>query len=194
MIPKQFEFTGKLLDYKDFLKYSDNFIETGCAAGDGVQRALDVGFKKIISCEAAESWFKQSSDRFLNDKNVLIVNALSKDFLGAFVSSALLQVIFLDAHPSGPLSAGHADWVKNGDDSEFSQDNIIKKELSIILDKFTQHVIIIDDVNGLADGHAKEYMEIILKANPDYKFEFYDENLSCDPAFYYKDKILVAIP
>jgi hypothetical protein len=37
-------------------------------------------------------------------------------------------------------------------------------------------------------------MQICLSATPDYKFQFYDENLSGDPAFYYKDKILVAIP
>ncbi len=32
------------------------------------------------------------------------------------------------------------------------------------------------------------------KANPEYKFSFWDENLSGKADYYYKDKILVAIP
>ncbi|HEY5392149.1 MAG TPA: hypothetical protein VIJ57_08555 [Hanamia sp.] len=41
------ESTGRLLDYREFRKYSDTFIETGNAAGDGLQRALDGGFQYI---------------------------------------------------------------------------------------------------------------------------------------------------
>lgn len=186
--------TGKLMNYKELVPWGEQFLETGTAAGDGVQRALDAGFNTVYSCEAAEKWYTESLERFKGDNRVMIVNALSKDFLKMFVSSIKPQVIFLDAHPAGPLSAGHDDFVEKGDSSEFAQDNIIKTELGIILSKFNKHIIFIDDVNGLGDGHAEEYMEILLKANPGYTFYFVDENLSGDPAFYYKDKILIALP
>lgn len=191
---KKITFTGKLLDYKEFRPCSDNFLETGTAAGDGVQRAIDAGFIEVCSCEAAEKWFNQSYDRFKFNDNVKICQAESKEFLRIFVSRTLPQVIFLDAHPAGPESAFHKELMEEGPESEWNQDRIIKAELDIILERYKKHVIIIDDVNGLEDGHAEEYMEIMLRANPDYKFYFYDENLSGNAEHYYKDKILVAIP
>ncbi len=198
-------FTAALLDYKGFTQYSDTFLETGTAAGDGVQRALDAGFMNVASCEAAPQWFEQSFARFKEYKGgttedgkakplVTIHKLKSTNFLSMFVSQAFPQVIFLDAHPAGPLSAGHDDVVEKGLASEFHQYNIIKAELAIILKKFNQHVIIIDDVNGLTDGYAMEYMDLMAAANPGYEFSFWDENLSKNPAYYYKDKILVGVP
>lgn len=66
-----------LLNLKDFVKYSDTFIETGTAAGCGIQRALDAGFLKAKSVEAEPSFFKQSSERFKRNTNVAIFYGLS---------------------------------------------------------------------------------------------------------------------
>lgn len=189
----QIQSTGKLLNYKDFRKYSDTFIETGCAAGDGVQRALDAGFNPVISIEASEEYFKQSQQRFLTSNKVWLYKGKSVDVLtGIAGKSQIPTVFYLDAHVSGESSAGYQDWLEKGSESDYAQDKCIKQELEIILSHYNKHVIIIDDVNGLTDGHSVEYAEIILRANPDYKFQFYDENLSGN--FLYKDKLLVAIP
>lgn len=186
------EFTGKLLDYKNYRKYSDMFVETGTAAGDGIQRALDAGFDLIDSCEAANKWFQISLDRFKGSNKVELYKGKSTDFLEDVVSYSDTQVIFLDAHSAGPESFGHQECITGIED--YQQENIIKTELNIILNKYNKHVIIIDDVNGLTDGHAEEYMEIMSKANLEYKFSFWDENLSGKTDYYYKDKLLVAIP
>lgn len=195
-LTKQIEFTGRLLDYKEFLKYSGTFIETGNAAGDGLQRALDAGFKNIWGIEAQKEYWQMCYKKFLGKKNIILILGTSTEKLNHLPFSVLnnTSVFYLDAHVSGDTSFGYDEWLKDGENGPTSQDNIIKAELAIILANHKKHVIIIDDVNGLADGHAVEYMDIMLKANPEYRFQFYDENLSKDPAFYYKDKILVAIP
>ena len=188
---KQIEFTGKLFDYKEFRKYSDVFIETGCANGDGVQRALDAGFGLIISIEAASEWFVKSTRRFNDNQKVDIILGKSTDKLKEVIESVLHNsfIFYLDAHSSGDTSFGHKECIAG--EPEFQQDSIIKQELNIILSNYNKHIICIDDVNGLADGHAREYMELCLQYNPDYKFQFWDEQL--DPKGpRYKDKILTA--
>lgn len=190
---KQIEFTGRLFDYKEFRKYSNVFIETGCANGDGVQRALDAGFEKVTSIEAATEWFVKSSRRFNEVYNVDIVLGKSTDMLPKVINNFFQTepiVFYLDAHSSGDTSFGHKECIAG--EPEFQQDSIIKQELNIILSNYNKHIICMDDVNGLADGHAREYMELCLKYNPDYKFKFWDEQL--DPKGpRYKDKILTAI-
>ncbi len=180
--------TGQLLNYADFRQYSVTLIETGTAAGDGVQRAMDAGFNPVLSCEAAKCWFELSRDRFNGNRSAVLFYGKSTEMLAVmlkYVDGA--TIVFLDAHPAGPTSAGHNEW-ESGDRS-WDQDSIIKAELKIILASGMKHVIIIDDVNGNSDGHAAEYAKMI---GDGYDFAFYDENLSGD--LLYKDKIFVAIP
>lgn len=191
----QIQSANRLLDYKDFVKYSPIFIETGCAVGDGVQRAIDAGFKEVVSIEASEDYFQHSFDRFFDNALITIVFGKSVDILPAVLDSYKFPtVIYLDAHVSGDTSAGYKDWIDNGEKSDFAQDKTIKAELKIIMEHSSKHVIIIDDVNGLKDGHALEYAEILLKDNPDYKLFFYDECLSGKAEYFYPNKLLVAIP
>ncbi|MES2428232.1 MAG: hypothetical protein V4560_14730 [Bacteroidota bacterium] len=189
---KRISFTGQSLDYKNYLPYSDTFIETGTAAGDGVQRALDAGFESIVSIEAATMWYDQCKSRFKSTPGIDIVfgksTVMLPGMLAAFVGPL---VIFLDAHPAGVLSAGHSDWIADPN-GEWAQDNIIQAELRIILTHRPDHIIIIDDVNGMTDGCAEKYMDLCLAANPNYRFEFWSENLSGD--LLYTDKILVCLP
>lgn len=189
---KQIEFTGRLLDYKEFTKYSNTFIETGNAAGDGLQRAIIANFRYVLGIEAKKMYYDMCISKFKNCERVQLFLGTSVDnlnyLLNMFTGPA---VIFLDAHVSGETSFGYDDWIKNGEESEAAQDKTIKAELAIILAHSNKHVIIIDDVNGVTDGHAYEYCEILLAANPEYKFYFYDENLSGSQL--YKDKLLVAI-
>lgn len=183
--------TQTLLNYRDFVSPGTIFVETGSAAGDGIQRALDAGFQEIHSIEAAESWYQLCCERFEAYANVTLHHGRSTDVLGksTFIDPVDRYVFFLDAHPSGPLSAGHDDVMEKGSESEFSQDKIIKAELRIILAKYPNSVIMIDDQAGV-DDYSMGYMSIIQNANPEYQFEFYDENLS--GGLLYKNKILVA--
>ncbi len=191
--------TGKLLSYDILRKYSRIFIETGAASGDGIQRALDAGFE-VYSIEASPEWFDHCVKRFLGNTNVNMLLGMSVDELPFCIDYLNKHplVIMLDAHVSGESSAGYDDYLENGDESEFAQDKVIKAELDIILVRGKNHVIVIDDVCGLSDGHAMEYVEIIRSVNPDYKFYFYDENLSDqepkEDKYFYKDKLLVCIP
>ncbi len=194
------ESTEKLLNYKEFQIPYGYFVETGSAAGDGIQRAIDAGFRIITSIEAQPEWYAKCVSRFehfSNPGNGILVNLIlgkSTDELGKALQTIIPApyVIFLDAHVSGEASFGYKDWIENGENSEGAQDKIIKEELAIIFKHSNMHTIIIDDVNGETDGHAQEYCKIMLEANPNYKFYFYDENLSGNPNYYYKDKILVA--
>lgn len=191
---KNIEFTGRLFDYKEFRKYSDTFIETGNAAGDGLQRAIDAGFKNILGIEAEKYWWEQCCNRFKGFKNIILMLGKSTEELSHLPDMVLknTSVFYLDAHVSGQLSYGYDEWLRDGENGPTSQDNIIKAELNIILSNYNKHIICIDDVNGLSDGHAREYMELCLQYNPDYKFRFYDEQLdSKGPR--YPDKILTAI-
>jgi len=183
---------GKLLEYKEFRKYSNIFIETGTSAGDGVYRALDAGFPIIHSIEAAEIWFEVCAEKFLNEKRVHLHLGLSKDVLGKDIidEDPGNIIFFLDAHPSHETSMGYLDVMEKGDKSDFCQHKTILAELAVILPKYKRPIIIIDDMQGWDDA-TKCYAGIISKAG-NYSFELYDQKL--DDGSFYRDKYLVALP
>ena len=187
-----------LLDYRFLKQNNDIFIETGSAAGDGIKRALDAGFDSVCSIEAHAGWFEKCLERFGKNTKVKLIYGKSTDKLKTAIEIFNIGnpnfVFYLDAHASGEASASHKELMEFGPDSEYSQDNIIKAELDIILAEKPNSVIVIDDVNGLDDGHAVEYCEKMLAANPHFKFYFFDENLSGKMEYYYEDKLLVALP
>jgi hypothetical protein len=189
---QQIEFTGRLFDYKEFRKYSDTFIETGNAAGDGLQRALDAGFKLVWGIEASDYYYQMCRARFRGDMHVTLLLGNSTKVLQRIIFHEQ-SVFYLDAHVSGDTSFGYEEWVRDGENGPTSQDNIIKAELAIILANYNKHVIIIDDVNGLKDWHAYDYMELCLAANTEYKFQFFNEQLDKNGPLYI-DKLLVCVP
>ncbi len=180
--------TNKLLDYKEFLKYGDKFIETGSAAGEGIQRALEAGFQEVHSIEAQREWYEVCVNRFMGDPRVFLHHGRSSEVLGIplIKSTNTGVVFFLDAHPSGPLTAGHWDVMLHGSDSEYAQHNIILSELRLIFSWYFEPVIMIDDQHG-NDLDNEKYMLEILNWNN----QFYDENLGGNN--FYKDKIMVAV-
>lgn len=183
--------TSKFLDYRDFRRYGNIFVETGSAAGDGIQRALDAGFTEVHSIEAAQLWYDMCMKRFEGDSRVHMHLGRSTDVLKELwgpLGSTFRIVFFLDAHPSGPLSAGHSDVISNPQ-SEASQDNVIKAELQVIWERFPQPVIIIDDQGGL-DIYSEHYIHLLQQIDPSYLIEFYDENLG--GSHFYKNKLLAA--
>lgn len=184
--------TNKLIDFKEFLSYSPNkiFIETGTCYGRSVEQALKDGYENIFTVEAKDDLFEYCVKKFNENLNIALYHGKSTDKLPEILREVEETAIFwLDAHPSGELSAGHDDLIQNGQSSEFHQHNILLKELELVLAHRKDHVIIIDDQNGINNDNRK-YIEIISKANPDYCFFWYDEQMG---EIFYKDKILVVI-
>lgn len=189
----EIESTNRLLDYKDYLKYSDTWIETGSGHGGGIQRALDAGFQHVYSMDASETSFEICKNRFFsraNNPKVHLFMGLSQRLLPQILNLAGKRcVILLDAHPSGPNSYGHAELMAGN--ASYAQDSIICGELEAVLSSGYEHAILFDDING-HQSSSESYAQMILNTYPGYRFSFYDENLS--GVWLYKEKLLAALP
>lgn len=202
--------TNKVLNFSDFRKYSNTFIETGTAAGGGIEASLGAGFTKIHSVEAKDTYYIDCVKRYIGieakledatpgriftkmdeGKTIDLYFGMSQDLMKTMLTTITSPCIcWLDAHVSGPNSAGHEDYMQKGNASDYAQDNVITAELKIILAHRKDHIILIDDQNGINPENEK-YMAMILEANPNYKFFFYDEQRG---DHYYKNKCLACIP
>ena len=82
-------------------KYNNNkiFIETGSLIGDGIQRALDAGYEKVISIECHPGYYETSKERFKdNDKVEVILGDSSKDLYDIIKDIKEPITFWLDAH------------------------------------------------------------------------------------------------
>lgn len=187
--------TNELIDFKKYLKYSEIFIETGSFQGRTIEKVLNIGYKTILSVEAAKNWYEKCCEKFALYDNVFLYYGESIKELPIMLNHDNVKnnicVIFLDAHPSGDTTFGYKDLEEKGINSEYYLYNIIKKELEIVLDNNKNHIIIIDDLNKDSKD-TKLYIEMILKINPNYNFYWYNEILEHNQAFY-ENKILVCL-
>lgn len=173
----------KTFNIKDFLSFSNTYIETGSCQGESIQRALDAGFTRVKSVEFHEPFYRHCIQRFKN-KPVELYLGKSTDQLHRMLADVYeTAVIFLDAHPAGPGTGGH-DELMSGN-QEFNQNNIIPQELEIILDHPKRHIIIIDDM-------TREDAKPLMKKLTGYEFEFLAEQLPDRPLV--ADKVLVCVP
>lgn len=140
------------------------WIETGTCVGESASCALSVGFHSVYSVELLAKYYNMSRERFANDSRVHLYHGRSSDCLARMLNDAKTDsVIFLDAHPCGPGTGGHDDLMKNGDSSEFAQDNVLRKELAIILqNKNSDHVLLLDD------QHNANFVPHVLSLQPNY--------------------------
>ena len=86
---------------KDVLSKFDNnyFIETGSYIGDGIQTALDAGFKNVISIDITPQYYDICKNRFKDNSNVTILFGDSVKVLPALLQDINEPVtILLDAH------------------------------------------------------------------------------------------------
>lgn len=189
--------TNKLLDFADFRKYSHTIIESGTGMGGGVERMIAAKYHQILSVEAKDTYYQACCKMFsdfmtpISHSVVILYFGMSKDkFPEMLTDIDYPAVFFLDAHVSGPNSAGHEDYLEKGNASEYAQDNCLTAELKMILAHRPDHVIIIDDQNGENDENVR-YREMCLSMNPKYRFYFYDEQRG---ETFYKNKSLVCVP
>jgi hypothetical protein len=159
---------------KPFKKINENFIETGCLAGDGIQLALDSGFTKIISIELSTHYANLCKQRFSQNNNVEIVIGDSyfelENILKKYPTESF--TFWLDGHFSG------------GDTAFGEQEFPILKELETVLKRDKQNEIVYTDDMRLLRNYDKninleKINEIITKYKPQAHIEFesdsYDE-------------------
>jgi len=176
------------MNFTPFRKYSNTLIETGTHIGESVQSALSAGFETVKSVEAFKEFYYKANTRFKDNPKVTIYFGKSTERLEEMIKDIPIPSVFwLDAHPSGPNTAGH-DALMAGD-KESHQDVILSKEVEIIL-KHGRHVILIDDQQGWAT--AKQFADQIDEYYPDcYTFSIEDE---IRPGVHYKEKVLICLP
>ena len=137
--------TGKLFNILDYLEFSDTYVETGTAMGESIRRALLAGYKHIYSVDIYEPFVVAMRLKYTMAEIHL---GKSYDMLPLMLERANKNsVIFLDAHPAGENTGGHAELMQGN--MEFAQDNILHRELDVIHfqmgDTGQKHIIIIDD-------------------------------------------------
>lgn len=164
-----------------FQKYKGGnriFIETGTWLGHGIEKALQLGYEKVYSCDIDEDLVRKSAERFKNE-NVEILALHSSEALRKIMSEVDEScTIFLDAHVM-PKDQNNESMGFDDRQLTLTSDKGIPKcpiieELSIIASSDVKnHTILIDDehcfgtwmFNGLT---LDETYEIIKKINPDY--------------------------
>ena len=165
----------------DLSKYNNNgiVVETGTYMGDGVQSALDAGYKQVFSIELDKKRYENCKKRFSNNKNVTIIHGNSGDELPKLLKNINEPCTFwLDAHYCGePLSLGVeiADkWCPMKEELEaINQDNI------------KTHTILIDDMRCIDLQHIEKktqkpvgfpgkenLLKKIKTINENYKIEY----------------------
>lgn len=142
------------------------FIETGTHVGDGVQAALDAGFKKIRSCDLD---IERVRARFALDAYVWLCESDSCSFLSGQLQAIHEPAIFwLDAHATDGGGGSYSDCPLLGELAEIAKHPI------------KTHTILIDDIRLVGSGALRlddstdnysmwKLMDAIRAINPDYR-------------------------
>lgn len=165
-----------------YRKHSDIFIETGTYNGSTVQKANELGFKKIYSIESSHKWYNFTSKYFKDQAHIEILKGQSVKVLPILLNKIDVKCVFwLDAH-----SVFKKTKVKPY--------NPIFDELHAISQhKIKDHTILIDDIPLFKDKIMNYEKKIIICLNTinkkykiDYLYGFFDGE-DCE-----KNYILVA--
>ncbi len=146
-----------------FAKYLNPvFVETGSCDGDGIQMALDVGFKTIYSIELAPEHYGHCVERFEDNQNVHLKLGDSSLVLSEVLSIINEPITFwLDAHYY-----------------EASVCPLLQEIDAIRNHHIKTHTFMIDDVRDLVNyglGLNVDLLKLrISLINPAYKFTFED--------------------
>lgn len=180
---------SKLFNLTDFRPFSHAYVETGSCEGESIKRALQAGFTTIKSIEVHEPFYKHCQNRFKRYQQVQLFLGTSQHWLHKCLTEP--SVVFLDANPAGPGTGGHDDLMEKGEKSEFQQNTILKRELSTIVFNSLDHLVIVDDQNGIDDSN-RFIISLLSSRNPNYSYTLYDQKL--EDGILHKDKILVCDP
>jgi hypothetical protein len=160
-----------------FAKYNNGyFIETGSHLGNGIQQALDAGFKKVISIELSDKYFTHCENRFKDNDNVKIVKGDSFKVLPEVIKDIDEPITFwLDGHHSCGDTALGEHWAP------------LMQELDVIKSHDVKnHTILIDDMrcweepNEVHGFYKDDIFEKLKEINPDYKLSYEHGNQADD--------------
>jgi hypothetical protein len=137
-------------------KFNHNiFFETGTHHGDGILKALDLGFNKILSVEIDQTYFLECYDKFIDqiiDGKVHLFFGDSNVWMNHMLKLIKEPALFwLDGHPDG--IDGNPLW----EELESIKNHPIKN-----------HTILIDDIPIYFD--PKQVESKLLEINPNYTF------------------------
>lgn len=154
------------------------FVETGTYLGDGVQRALDAGFKHVISIELSDKYYAHSVDRFKHDARVLILQGDSADVLFDAIKNIKTRITFwLDGHWSGGETAY----------GRYNSPLILELK-QISRHSVKDHIIMVDDMRCWVKNEdtpdinftEADIKDQILSINNKYKFSYENGHIAND--------------
>lgn len=159
---------------------TENFVETGSLVGDGIQKAIDSGYKNIYSIELSNSYYNVCKDRFKLNANVNLIYGDSAEVLKEVIKGIDGQITFwLDGHHSGGDTALGNCWSP-----------LIQELDQIKNHEMKNHNILIDDMrcwevtSNLYDFCKDDILKKLKEINVLYEFIYEDG--------FIKDDILVA--
>jgi len=184
---------GRLtLEYLQKYSKQYSFIETGTYQGDTVKTADNYGFKTIHSIEIFQPLYEQCTETFKNDPHIKIWQGDSPDVLREIVPTLNKQSTFwLDAHRSGVLMTPGSE--------KYGACPLVDEVNAIALSPIKTHVIFADDQRlfgtpGWDYLQKDDYLNAILKINPNYVFEYLDGGFSYGKTFPADDIIVAYVP
>jgi len=146
--------------------YNTIFFETGTNFGEGVVKAIDAGFKKIISIDVVTEYINAANERFIESKNYP-----NTDFQFYLGDSRKLLPEIIDKIDE-PITF----WL---DGHEFYEIPLLDELVAIKNHKIKNHTILIDDVRMFNTiewnniGHDN-VIKLIMEINENYKISYYD--------------------
>ena len=162
---------------ENFKKYLNNiFVETGSYLGDGIQKAINAGYKNIISIELSDKYHSICTNRFLSNPNVSIIKGDSFKVLPNIMENINEQVTFwLDGHHSCGDTALGEYWCP------------LMQELNVIKSHHIKtHTIMIDVMrcwelpNPVHGFYKEDIFKKLLEINSEYKFIYEDGHVKND--------------
>jgi len=151
---------------------SEIFIETGFQTGSGVQKAIQVGFKKIYSIEIVKGYYNKGMEKYKDNSQVtLILGDSNKEFPKLLEQIKEPATIWLDSH--------------------FPKYTTLLTELKTLKEHpIKNHIILIDDIRKIKQGDWEDMnmellIDLIKQINPNYEIKFIDSTI-------YPEDILVA--
>lgn len=159
--------------FKKHLK--NTFIETGSLHGEGINKALEAGYKEVYSIELSPHFYQYCSQRFKDNPKVHVHLGDSGAILKEILQKINEPVVFwLDSHYSRFGTA-------LGDSST----PILRELEAIAAHPIKSHTILIDDVRlfGTVEFDFIELnaiIAIIKRINPNYSISFEDGYVAKD--------------
>tara|TARA_B110000305_G_C18944139_1_gene405301 strand:+ start:48 stop:593 length:546 start_codon:yes stop_codon:yes gene_type:complete len=161
----------------DLSKYNNNniFIETGTYMGDGVNAAINAGFKKIYSIELDDRRYLNCKNIFKDNDNVTILHGDSGKILPKLLETINEEITFwIDAHYCADGAMIGEKWCPLHEELNSIKNHNIKT-----------HTILIDDWRCMENTHVdtntkkevgflgkENCFKRLKEINPEYNFSF----------------------